>query len=138
VKLTGNAKITADKSVLRLGVEREMNRPQLATKNDAPLLPDLFCKLLRATGMDRGNCEEENHERLIAWLESRCEEDRLWIIEREGKPAVLAWFDSEKKELIGIAVIDGVERQGYRRRDLIAWIEANTVSPSRAGSAAAS
>lgn len=26
----------------------------------------------------------------------------------------------------------------YRRRDLIAWIEANTVSPSRAGLAAAS
>ena len=24
--------------------------------------------------MDRGNCEEENHERLIAWLESRWED----------------------------------------------------------------
>jgi hypothetical protein len=46
-----------------------MNRPRLAQLEEAAHLVDLYCKGLKAAGMDKGRCEEENRAKFLVWLE---------------------------------------------------------------------
>jgi hypothetical protein len=92
-----------------------MNDPRQALKEDAASLTELFCKLLRSTGMDKGNCEPENRDKLVRWLEEHCAQERFWIIENEDGPTALAFINPAVKEVIGVAVKDGMERNGLGR-----------------------
>ena len=101
-----------------------MAQVDAANSDEAPLLIELYCKALRATGMDKEACAEESREEFIKWLEGRCIDRAFWVMRDEKGPFALAHFEREDNEIITVVVRDDMERRGFAK-ELIQTLQAN-------------
>ena len=100
-----------------------MAQVDAANSDEAPLLIELYCKALRATGMDKEACAEESREEFIKWLEGRCIDRAFWVMRDEKGPFALAHFERED-EIITVVVRDDMERREFAK-ELIQTLQAN-------------
>lgn len=89
-----------------------MDTIRLAADADAASLWDLTRKQLTETGFAKGNCEEKNRDKLIAWIAAHCEQGAMFLIERDKLPVCLALFKAAESEIVFVVTADGMERQG--------------------------
>ena len=90
-----------------------MNRPRLAQLEEAAQLIDLYCKGLKAAGLDKGRCEEENRAKFLVWLEQRIKKDEFWVIDDGGAPASLMHLLPAENEIVSVVTRDGKEGRGF-------------------------
>jgi hypothetical protein len=90
-----------------------MDRPRLAQLEEAAQLIDLYCKGLKAAGLDEGRCEEENRAMFLVWLEQHIKKDEFWVIDEEGAPASLMHFLPAESEIVSVVTRDGKEGKGF-------------------------
>ena len=90
-----------------------MNRPRLAQLEEAAQLIDLYCKGLKAVGLDEGRCEEENRAKFFVWLEQHIKKDEFWVIDDGGAPASLMHLCPAENEIVSVVTRDGKEGRGF-------------------------
>lgn len=90
-----------------------MNKPRLARIEEAAQLIDLYCKGLKAAGMDKGRCEEENRAKFLMCLEQCIKKDEFWIIDDGGAPASLMHLIPAENEIVSVVTRDGKEKKGF-------------------------
>ena len=90
-----------------------MNRPRLAQLEEAAQLIDLYCKGLKAAGLDKGRCEEENRVKFLVWLEQHIKKDEFWVIDDGVAPASVMHLVPSENEIVSVVTRDGKEGKGF-------------------------
>lgn len=79
---------------------------------DADQLVELYCKGLRAAGMDKDACAAERRDEFVKWLADRCAAGSLWIMRDDKGPLALAHFEKDKDTIVSVVVRDDVAGKG--------------------------
>lgn len=94
----------------------QMKEPRLANSGDAPQLVELYCKALKAAGMDKKRCAQENRAEFIHWLKTQCTNDKFWILEDANGPSALVHYVPEETKIITVVVRDDIANRGVATR----------------------